>query len=89
MIKKNDRYKVKVRAIVGISEYLHGLVGIVVDAKKESIFKRLKSHGWNPVKIGSQTIFLVDFNQNRSKKLDPKSSKKFWFTAGQIAKVRG
>ena len=76
-------YKVKVKPLNTIAEYLHNLCGIVIKAKKFPIFKRLESHDWNPVRIGVEEKILVDFAKSRKPELKH-SSKKFWFTKDQL-----
>ncbi len=82
-MSKPKMYKVKVKPLNTIAEYLHNLCGVVIKAKRVTIFKRLKRHGWNPVKIGVEEQILVSFAKSRKSELKH-SSKKFWFTKDQL-----
>ena len=67
MAKKNPyKYKkgdiVKVNAMEGISEYLHGLEGpIYLAPKREKVTKRTKKSNWNPRVIAWNNIYYIDF----------------------------
>lgn len=88
MINKGDR--VRIKAIEGVSEYLHGLDGVVVVKPKErAIRKRTVKSNWNPVKVGSERICVIDLSaHNHISEISNSISKKMQLPETILEKVR-
>ena len=79
---------VRIKAMEGVSEYLHGLDGKVLKVKVQPIRKRTVKSNWNPVKVGSQRVLTVDLKaHNHIPEIADSMSKKFQLPESMLEKV--
>ena len=77
LFKKGDT--VRIKAMKGICEYLHGLTGPVYKVPiRRAIKKRTVKSNWNPVTIGWENIYFIDLSAHSNRDLDS-GNKKFQF----------
>ena len=83
--KKGDI--VRIKAMKGISEYLHNLTGPIYKAPiRRSIKRRTEESNYNPVIVAWDNIYRVDLSAHSNWDLD-RGNKKFQLSEDMIEKI--
>lgn len=88
MTTVKSEYRVRVKPLDTICEYLHNLKGTVIKGRKVGIYKRLKRSNWDPVRIKTINEVLVDLNENKIKEFKQYTSGKFWFPTSCLLRIK-